>query len=509
MLAWVAEGYNYHKENHLAVCLHCGNEISDQRREALAALFNESWQEQGRALETAIEWCEQSRQKLRGWWQSFQTPPAIQPNLANHFDKAAKAFCSVVWATGTAIKELQHALEARKRNPMESHSVPNGTTKLLEAEWLDNFEDAKNGVLEVIEEHNYIHDKFEERKDAAANEIIAHVLFDEQDNYRQLELEAFKAKEEAQKAKKTLEELREKMESLRSATRKHGVAVNELNTLLHDYLGHGSIRLRAKDKGYQLVRADGSVAQNLSEGEKTALTFCYFLTQFRAEGRDEKKLVVVIDDPVSSLDSNAQNYAFGLIKKHTNHVAQVILLTHNLKLMHMAKRAFFRGADFSKEVPTGLLYVDCRDDGNGGRTSSLVRMPIHLSRYDSEYHYLFSIVHSASEKLSTDHLFLLPNAIRKLLEIFTKFTAPDRPSFADALLHDSGTIKSLDRAEMVLLERVCQVESHGDIDAVSSLPEMTVEHALRAATAAMKYIKLRDSKHYTAMIRSMKAAEKA
>ncbi|MCL4069442.1 AAA family ATPase [Pseudomonas sp. GX19020] len=504
MLGWVAEGHHYHEENHLVSCLYCGNAISDQRGKTLAALFSESWQEQINAVTAAIEWCGRSRSLLRGWLEGFPSQAAVQPTLAKGFGEAEKGFRAEVISTGTAIKELQESLVQRQRNPMESQTVTDNVTNILDVNWSARFIDAKNRFLTVISEHNSINDQFRQRKDAAANALKAHVLFAEQASYRQLKRKAADAEEEAQKSQSTVKELQDKAETLRNAIRKHGVAANELNKLLHEYLGHSSIRLEAKDDGYQLVRADGSIAQNLSEGEKTALTFCFFLTQFGAEGRDKKKLVVVIDDPVSSLDSNAQTYAFGLIKKHTKRVAQVILLTHNLKLMHMAKRAFFRGVNFADTVPQGLLFVDCRDDGKGSRKSALVKMPSHLAKYDSEYQYLFSIVFEASDKRSTDYLYLLPNAIRKLLEIFTAFAAPDKASFAEALFDDSGRIKGLDQAEMNQLERVCQIESHGDIEAVNSLPALTVEESHRAANGAMKYIRERDGKHYDAMLRIVK-----
>ncbi|MBL3576056.1 AAA family ATPase [Rhodovulum sulfidophilum] len=504
MLAWVAEGHRYHEENQLVSCLHCGNEISDQRRKTLAALFSKSWQEQTNAVTAAIEWCGRSRSLLRGWLEGLPSQSAVQSTLAKGFGDAEKEFRAKVISTGKAINELQEALGERQRNPMANRTVPDNVIKLLGVDWSTGFVDAKKRLLTVISEHNSINDHFRQRKDAAANALKAHVLFAEQASYRQLKRKTAEAEEHNLKAQDAEKELKEKAETLRNAIRKHGIAANELNKLLHEYLGHNSIRLEPKDEGYQLVRADGSIAQNLSEGEKTALTFCFFLTQFEAEGRDKKRLVVVIDDPVSSLDSNAQTYAFGLLKKHTKRVAQVILLTHNLKLMHMAKRAFFRGVNFAATVPQGLLFVDCRDDGKGSRESALVKMPSHLAKYDSEYQYLFSIVFEASDKQSTDYLYLLPNAIRKLLEIFTAFAAPDKASFAEALFDDSGKIKGLDQAEMNQLERVCQIESHGDIEAVNSLPALTVEESHRAANGAMKYIRERDRKHYDAMLRIVK-----
>ncbi|MGM1323343.1 AAA family ATPase [Corynebacterium macclintockiae] len=59
---------------------------------------------------------------------------------------------------------------------------------------------------------------------------------------------------------------------------------------------------------YRVVRPDGNTAENLSEGERNFIAFLYFY--FLVHGSlnqdgDERSKIVVIDDPVSSMDSSA------------------------------------------------------------------------------------------------------------------------------------------------------------------------------------------------------------
>ena len=42
----------------------------------------------------------------------------------------------------------------------------------------------------------------------------------------------------------------------------------------------------------------------LSEGEKTALAFAYFMSKVTTEVTNKGQTIIVIDDPISSLDSN-------------------------------------------------------------------------------------------------------------------------------------------------------------------------------------------------------------
>jgi wobble nucleotide-excising tRNase len=90
-----------------------------------------------------------------------------------------------------------------------------------------------------------------------------------------------------------------------------------------------------------LLRSDGSDAKDtLSEGEKNFVTFLYFY--YLLKGSDSEAgmttdRVVVIDDPVSSLDSDILFIVSSLIKglfdevrAGSTHVKQVFVLTHNV-----------------------------------------------------------------------------------------------------------------------------------------------------------------------------------
>lgn len=93
---------------------------------------------------------------------------------------------------------------------------------------------------------------------------------------------------------------------------------------------------------YQLHRSDGSLAKDtLSEGEVTFITFLYFYHLCKG-GRTEDSIntdrVIVIDDPISSLDSNILFVVSSLVKDIIKNVKtddnhqfkQLIILTHNI-----------------------------------------------------------------------------------------------------------------------------------------------------------------------------------
>lgn len=119
-------------------------------------------------------------------------------------------------------------------------------------------------------------------------------------------------------------------------------AINEINRLLKSYGFLNFEIVPAAEEGfYQIQREDGTIAETtLSEGEITFITFLYYL-QLAKGGISEdvvnEERVLVIDDPISSLDSNVLFVVSTLIKEliknvkaEIGNVKQVILLTHNV-----------------------------------------------------------------------------------------------------------------------------------------------------------------------------------
>ncbi|MDI9871376.1 AAA family ATPase [Flectobacillus roseus] len=118
--------------------------------------------------------------------------------------------------------------------------------------------------------------------------------------------------------------------------------IDEINRILKSYGFLNFEIVPAQEDGfYQIQREDGTVAETtLSEGETTFITFLYYL-QLTKGGISEVEInnerVLVIDDPISSLDSNVLFVVSTLIKdiikqikEDKGNIRQLILLTHNV-----------------------------------------------------------------------------------------------------------------------------------------------------------------------------------
>ena len=119
-------------------------------------------------------------------------------------------------------------------------------------------------------------------------------------------------------------------------------AVQDINASLLSFGFTGFSIQPVEQNRYQLHRGDGTLAKDtLSEGEVTFITFLYFYHLCKG-GRTESSIntdrVIVIDDPISSLDSNILFVVSSLVKDIIKNVKnddnyqfkQLIILTHNI-----------------------------------------------------------------------------------------------------------------------------------------------------------------------------------
>jgi len=172
----------------------------------------------------------------------------------------------------------------------------------------------------------------------------------------------------------------------------------EQNGTLEILLHRKDIRIEIRNDKFTFERS-GYPASNLSEGEKSAIAFAYFLTELKSLGNDNPpklpNTIVFIDDPISSLDSN--------------HIFQVRLLGRIDKSTNEAKRPLF--------------FIKRNDDNS----AIIKKLPKSFSSYKSEYIGLFHTIKELDEledKEDYPNLLILPNAVRRFLELSTLMKYP-------------------------------------------------------------------------------------
>ncbi|GAA7991815.1 AAA family ATPase [Helicobacter pylori] len=203
---------------------------------------------------------------------------------------------------------------------------------------------------------------------------------------------------------------------------------------INNYLKALNLPKYSLDKDYRIVLNSDALENSetkiiLSDGEKTTLAFAYFLARLKLfyKKEDLKNLVVVIDDPISSLDEQRIYNTTCLVAKINQELAreklsnkedkaQVFVLTHNhtfmARLINMVgKHARY----FQLERHQGQLKIVCKDEVKG--------------YFDTFYLLLFKEVYAFAKKEKVQDDFNeainYGNKVRILLESFLKINFID------------------------------------------------------------------------------------
>ncbi|MBZ6377871.1 hypothetical protein B5C34_02690 [Pacificimonas flava] len=191
-----------------------------------------------------------------------------------------------------------------------------------------------------------------------------------------------------------------------------------LTERLKTFLGRTDLHFKSGTDGYHVQRR-GRPAKRLSEGEKTAIAFLYFIVQLGDQDFDLAEGIVVIDDPISSMDAASIYQAFSFLKNAVRDARQVFVLTHNFDFLKLLLNwvSHFRKADKS------LYMVICTESG-ASRDAVLKPLDPLLRDHPTEYCYLFKLLHDFESDGTIVASYHIPNIARKVLETFLEFQRP-------------------------------------------------------------------------------------
>ncbi len=200
--------------------------------------------------------------------------------------------------------------------------------------------------------------------------------------------------------------------------------VNKINALLKGYgFTNFSLACTEDEKSYRIQRESGQlVGETLSEGEVTFITFLYYyhLTKGSLKENDiSKNKVLVIDDPISSLDSNILFIVSVLVKelmkeamKEKTNIKQVIILTHNTYFYKEITLEY----DLKRYHQGKYSFWIIRKDNNVSKIEKFEKNPVKNS-----YELLWQEVRLAKEKQAKENNISwvsLQNVMRRIIEYY-------------------------------------------------------------------------------------------
>lgn len=505
---WVQEGLALHSdEQETDTCRFCSQPLTAERRAALEGHFNDAFAAFQQEIASELSSLDRALTDLKGI--TFPDPARayehLQGELATATSEAQKAIeLATAWLT-----EVRTALDAKKAAPF-APAKPGGWQSPTPA--ADALRDAIAAVNVVQAKHNEITSDFRNKVNEACKKLERHYVAEAWDEHARLAGAAATTEGAIKPLQDEVSRLQTEIADIERDIIEHRKPADELNDELRAYLGRDELRFEVKDTGYSLTRA-GKPVSHLSEGERTAIAFLYFLKSLQDRAFDLANGVVVIDDPVSSLDANALFSAFGYMKERTKACGQLFVLTHNFGFFRQVKNWFHFVNRKTKKDPGAPLarffMLKTLADPQNGRSAQLCAIDPLLREYESEYQYLFKCVWESSRGSNgdialRDH-YSMPNVARRLLEAFLAFRYPEHRG--DGALYASLEQATFDDSRKTRVLRFVHTYSHaGRIQDVEEEPWGLAETSA-VLTDILDLIQHEDPNHYGGMVKRIGQGE--
>jgi wobble nucleotide-excising tRNase len=340
---WVRHGHEQYAHIANGKCPYCQQPLSQNLEEEITSCFDEQYQKD---LDTLNQFRTEYRDAALKIYQSLKSNTVdVLPDLSlNEYTNLLDSF-------GATIKLNLQKIDDKIKEPSKAITLED-ISKTLRG--LNNqcslFNKAINDNNEIVGSKQ----KSQNECKRDVWELIAYELQDDVSSYKKSIKEIGDSIETLQNEineKKGLSRtLGTEIVDLNKGSINTSAAVDSINSLLKDS-GFQGFKIQENEmipNTYQIVRFDGSPAERLSEAEKNFIAFLYFCQLVRGkEKADEltKERIVVIDDPVSSMDSSVLFIVAGLVREmvevcynngtfedstvNASYIHQIFIMTHN------------------------------------------------------------------------------------------------------------------------------------------------------------------------------------
>jgi len=415
---WVQHGRDY-LEDSAGLCPFCQQTSPPDLGAQLEAYFDRNYAGQ-------MEQLAAFRERFESWaqdWATYLDDLPAKPGALGYLD--ADRWASARGALEKAIDNARAQVDGKLSAPSTLLSIPDLSPHVAAVNAVVREANAAiKGFNNLLKNRSAAKKSFIDRcwvafaRSTLATDLAGYeaVMPGHEEGKRSIEGKVETAEADVRGKESRLRELQAKVTSSRPV-------IDRINRLLKS-VGFESFSLAESaevENGYTLVRSDGEIAtETLSEGERTFIAFLYYYQSLQGSPQDDTEshdLLAVVDDPISSLDSEVLYSVSTLIRKIVEdipaglgRVRQLLLFTHNVH--------------FHKNV----TYEAHRGPKLGSRQYGIVRKQIgqhsvielcDQNPINTAYGWLWEEVKRAAKQPSTSAVGL-QNVLRRILETYFK-----------------------------------------------------------------------------------------
>lgn len=330
--------------------------------------------------------------------------------------------------------------------------------------------------------------------------------------WKQALLDQKAADESLRISNEKIQTLNDELSALNARKKNIKIAVNLINSSLR-YVFFSKDRLEIKvenDKYILYSRGKTVKPNNVSVGERNIIALCYFFTELimNQEAKDgySQKLILVIDDPVSSFDFENRVGIMSLLKAKISSViknnddSQILVLTHDIQCMYDLQKI---GDEIANE---------CKRESNGHKkvTFSLQELknksivPFNIktrNEYSELMKYVYDYACGENEEDSS-----IGNSMRRVLEAFATFVYKkgiSDISCDDSILQNVGDREYVDYFKNLMYRLVLNGDSHmeertNSLENIDYFDFLSDDERRRTAREVICFIYLLNNRHVLA-----------
>lgn len=508
---WLNEGLDLHEHDTKSQqeCKFCKNKLSKERIEWLIDNLKDSGIDKNNneinlKLEKLLE-IKKRQQSFLNITNQLKTSN-FYTDYKDECEKLETESSNTISNYFGEIFELGSLLQTKRDNPYDNISFK-------------NFQNHSQKMSEMLEKTNDLMNKnndktknLETTKKETSEKIKFHIIakFIKEINYLEnlrdieqidIEINAFKANLTIKKQE--IEENENKIEKLKNSMSSEQASADKINKYLKSHFGNNVLEFRAIEeiKAEFKIYRNGAEADNLSEGECSLVGFCYFMAKLQ---NADKKSIVWIDDPISSLDSNHIFFIFSLIDSELFEnkdlkFNQLFISTHNLDFLKYLKK--LKSVSSNKR---SLYIIEKNENG-----SQIKDMPKFLKNYTTEFNYLFEQIYNhknigeiTDEDIKTALVYNFGNNLRKFLEIYLFFKYPTEKSFGAEIIEQFFKSQS-DKTIQISINRYANEFSHLREILERGMKPLDIPESKKIAEFVLKTIKQKDPEQFKALCESI------
>jgi wobble nucleotide-excising tRNase len=441
---WIEDGVKFLEQTN-SVCPFCQkNTIDSQIKEQFNKFFDETYKNKISEINRLKEEYQNQSKILLDNFTEIQ-------NIFNPNSKVS----NLIIELNKLFNENLKTFEAKLDHPNEKKKITTIKIKKNEFSLINN----------DISENNRLFKDSDKNKKTLITDIwksIAKQCETKIKNYDKKESKYPKIYNQIEKYKKNHNDnvlaAKESIEILRSQTVNTKEAIDNMNSILKNS-GFEGFEIDEKEKinnisRYYLKRSNSSiydpVFSSLSEGEKNFISFLYFyqlcLGTDDIQNNGSKKKIIVIDDPVSSLDSQALFIVSTLIHSLTErkgadkpnskllakeNIIQIFVLTHNLY--------FYKEISFDRRpICSDFWHFKIMKMNN----KTLIEGKNKKSIND-DYSLMWETIKELKENLpiNSSYNILISNLMRRIIESYVNFIGYGKESWAAILNEEKADPK--------------------------------------------------------------------